>query len=127
LAKKFLILAASDQDRKDWIDAIIMGAKQLDSKVSKQMVAEENELSKEFQEIVYEGWLTKRGRKLKNFQRRWVILSNTHLSYYSQPPKTSKDFVNCKKVLPLARAYFLKKINLVSLLKKIINLYLVLV
>jgi len=42
------------------------------------MVSEETELSTEFQEIVYEGWLTKRGRQLKNFQRRWVILSNTH-------------------------------------------------
>ena len=34
--------------------------------------------------VYYSGWMNKKGRKVRNWKRRWFVLSGHHLSYYAK-------------------------------------------
>eukprot|EP01094_Clydonella_sp_ATCC50884_P019056 TRINITY_DN3643_c0_g1_i3.p1 TRINITY_DN3643_c0_g1~~TRINITY_DN3643_c0_g1_i3.p1 ORF type:complete len:525 (-),score=166.55 TRINITY_DN3643_c0_g1_i3:1269-2738(-) len=63
------------------------GAGKLNSSVTlssstQQLVASDSEST---EKVVYSGWLTKKGRKVRNWKKRWCIVQGKYLSYYLSP------------------------------------------
>lgn len=77
---------------------------------------------------IHEGWLTKKGAKIKNWKRRWFVLENGEMRYYvsqdkkSKPPKgrfsikgisismaetETKNFANCFQANTPNRIYYM--------------------
>jgi hypothetical protein len=41
--------------------------------------------------IIHQGWLQKKGRKVRNWKKRWFVLKGSRLCYYKTPSDGEKD------------------------------------
>jgi hypothetical protein len=56
-----------------------------------KIFAKKEKLNIEREEILYEGFLTKKGEKVQNWKKRYFVLTQNHVSYFSSEKKNPKE------------------------------------